>query len=120
MVKASRLNAIFLKGNLAFSWGDEMVHTCYLGALYYVTWNNFEVTRFPIGQKPMGYCGCKLFLKKWLLLTIVIVLLKIDHIFNGFMDVINPIGFMRPPPHDLQTFLLFSQHPKWVMTPVKP
>ena len=64
MVKASRLNAIFLKGNLAFSWGDEMVHTCYLGALYYVTWNNFEVTRFPIGQKPMGYCGCKLFLKK--------------------------------------------------------
>ena len=68
----------------------------------------------------MGYCGCKLFLKKWLLLTIIIVLLKIDHIFNEFTDVINPIGFMRSPRHDLQTYILFSQHPKWVYEASKP
>ena len=53
----------------------------------------------------------------------------IDHTFYGFTAVITHVGCCEntrklvnhsPPACNLQAFLVFSQHPTWVITPVIP
>ena len=53
--------------------------------------------------------------------------LAIDHTFNGFTGVITHLGCWENTrkeswveESDLQAFLVFSQHPKWVIMPVNP
>ena len=53
----------------------------------------------------------------------------IDHTFYGFTGVMTRLGCSEntrrlvnhsPSARDLQPFLVFFQHPKWVITPVNP
>ena len=57
------------------------------------------------------------------------ILYLIDHSFYGFTGMITHTGCRentrkacksRAEASDLQAFLVFSQHPKWVIMPVKP
>ena len=44
----------------------------------------------------------------------------IDHTFYGFTGVITHLGCWEiTSARDLQALRVFSQHPKWVFTPVK-
>ena len=69
------------------------------------------------------------FLPKRLRSTKSYFIKAIDHTFYGFTGVITHLGCWentqkacksRAEDRDLQAFLVFSQHPAWVITPVNP
>ena len=66
-----------------------------------------------IGQKPIVYCtskpieNFKLFYKSNRL-----------HFLSVYRFTLEKLVSHSPSARDLQTFLVFSQHPAWVITPV--
>ena len=73
----------------------------------------------------MAYCAGKL------TENLKLFIKAIDHTFYGFTGVITHLAWdvtrtleklvnHLPSAHDLQAFLVFSQHPAWVITLVNP
>ena len=76
-----------------------------------------------VDLKPMVYCVGKL------IGNLKLFVKAIDHTFYGFTGVMTHLGSWAntrrlvnhsPSARDLQAFLVFFQHPAWVITPVNP